>query len=552
MGGARATAAATTEARPVSDEDARRTPGRRPGTGRRDPAQPGAGRRLGGGARLGDRDDERAARLGVPAGRGLAAVALVVGSVVRHRRRLADGQSDSALAPSPHAALSASSSAAPTTTAPASPAQASPAPQEQPPQGPRAWPWSPDAGAADPAGGRSGWTGPVGPAPERSGSRRRATGARRPGRAQPAEEPSRPLGTAGQTALGAATDRPLGEPFPEPADDGEPPIEDVPIRDALRVAQLDDDVQVVDGHPRYHLAGCPTLAGAGPCPDCAVSAARRAGFTPCGTCRAGPRPARPVPRPRAPRPLLATGGPRGPARGAPAGRRNRRAANRLLRSCRRDRSPPGRADDLHARPGQQPADPIGLVSLVQREGQPELLVLPAVRPHRVPRRTRSPAPRRPPRPRARAAPRRARRIGRRPGQRDPVGHLQPARLAGVLDQPDHLAGQPGPAQLAASRSGPARPSRRRRAATAQPDRGVSVTTSSSGASATGAPSTGDRRRAAGRAARRPARPGRPPRPPPPPPWSRPRTAGPAPGSWASPSRRPARRRRRRARPRTAR
>ncbi len=55
------------------------------------------------------------------------------------------------------------------------------------------------------------------------------------------------------------------------------------MRVALRVAQMDDEVLVVDGHPRYHLAGCPALAGAGTIP-LAVSAARRGGFTPCAVC----------------------------------------------------------------------------------------------------------------------------------------------------------------------------------------------------------------------------------------------------------------------------
>src|SRR6185312_11331767 len=96
-------------------------------------------------------------------------------------------------------------------------------------------------------------------------------------------------------------------PIPEPA--GEPAVEQVAVRDALRVAQLDDEVLVVDGHPRYHLAGCPTLTGAeagaeagpaggpaagataGPAAGAdagtvplAVSAARRGGFTPCAVC----------------------------------------------------------------------------------------------------------------------------------------------------------------------------------------------------------------------------------------------------------------------------
>ena len=55
------------------------------------------------------------------------------------------------------------------------------------------------------------------------------------------------------------------------------------VRDALRVAQLPDEVVVVDGHPRYHLAACPTLTGAGTTP-LAISVARRAGFTPCAVC----------------------------------------------------------------------------------------------------------------------------------------------------------------------------------------------------------------------------------------------------------------------------
>jgi hypothetical protein len=59
-------------------------------------------------------------------------------------------------------------------------------------------------------------------------------------------------------------------------------VEPVAVRDALRVAQLDDEVVVEDGRPRYHLAGCPTLDSATvPLP---VSAARRGGFTPCAVC----------------------------------------------------------------------------------------------------------------------------------------------------------------------------------------------------------------------------------------------------------------------------
>ena len=73
--------------------------------------------------------------------------------------------------------------------------------------------------------------------------------------------------------------RPVAAPLGGP---DEPPVEDVPIADALRVAQLDYPVTVSDGHPRYHLAGCRRLSD--PTSELPVSVARRSGFTPCGTC----------------------------------------------------------------------------------------------------------------------------------------------------------------------------------------------------------------------------------------------------------------------------
>jgi hypothetical protein len=64
----------------------------------------------------------------------------------------------------------------------------------------------------------------------------------------------------------------------------EPAVEDIPVAAALRVAQLDDDVLVVDGRPRYHLAGCPAVADRATV-ALPVSGARRGGFTPCAECR---------------------------------------------------------------------------------------------------------------------------------------------------------------------------------------------------------------------------------------------------------------------------
>ncbi|WP_448613119.1 hypothetical protein [Modestobacter sp. URMC 112] len=65
--------------------------------------------------------------------------------------------------------------------------------------------------------------------------------------------------------------------------DGEPPVEEVEVTDLLVVLDLHDEVLVVDEHPRYHLAGCPHLAGVDTFPLPMVEA-RTDGFTPCGTC----------------------------------------------------------------------------------------------------------------------------------------------------------------------------------------------------------------------------------------------------------------------------
>src|SRR6185312_13400621 len=77
-------------------------------------------------------------------------------------------------------------------------------------------------------------------------------------------------------------------PIPEPA--GEPAVEQVAVRDALRVAQLDDEVLVVDGHPRYHLAGCPTLTGAEAGAEAGPAGGPAAGATagPAAGAEAGP------------------------------------------------------------------------------------------------------------------------------------------------------------------------------------------------------------------------------------------------------------------------
>jgi hypothetical protein len=68
---------------------------------------------------------------------------------------------------------------------------------------------------------------------------------------------------------------------PDPPD--EPAPQQVSAADAARVGRMLNEVLVVDGRPRYHLAGCVHLLGreSEPLP---VSEAIELGFTPCSLC----------------------------------------------------------------------------------------------------------------------------------------------------------------------------------------------------------------------------------------------------------------------------
>ena len=256
---------------------------------------------------------------------GLGAVALIVGSVLRRRRELVPGSvpgvagpvtagsitvgsasAGVASAPSPTPIRSGSTAASPTTD-PVSP----PGPWAGAPS--RTWPWAttPPGGSPD-AGSRSGWTGPVPdvrpPADEPAGPP--ATRLRGEAGPPPADGSDPPPASRPVDEYGDPTRAPAEKPVQIPADpvsapaepsaaeqaaaswdaaaegtggNGEPGIEQVTVRDALRVAQLSDEVVVVDGLPRYHLGGCPTLSGVDTTP-LAVSVARRGGFTPCAVC----------------------------------------------------------------------------------------------------------------------------------------------------------------------------------------------------------------------------------------------------------------------------
>jgi hypothetical protein len=71
------------------------------------------------------------------------------------------------------------------------------------------------------------------------------------------------------------------------ADDEDPPDEPVAQRvtasDAARVARMTTDVLVIDGRPRYHVAGCVHLLGR-PFEPLPVGEAVELGFSPCGLC----------------------------------------------------------------------------------------------------------------------------------------------------------------------------------------------------------------------------------------------------------------------------
>lgn len=90
---------------------------------------------------------------------------------------------------------------------------------------------------------------------------------------------------AGSPAAGSPTELPdeFDEPDADDPDD-EPLPQAVRPADAVRVAQMDDEVLVVDGRPRYHMADCAHLVGK-LTEGLPVSEAVELGFSPCGLCR---------------------------------------------------------------------------------------------------------------------------------------------------------------------------------------------------------------------------------------------------------------------------
>jgi hypothetical protein len=71
--------------------------------------------------------------------------------------------------------------------------------------------------------------------------------------------------------------------FAEEDPPDEPIAQQVSAADAARVARMTNDVLVIDGRPRYHLAGCVHLLGR-ESESLPVREAVELGFTPCGLC----------------------------------------------------------------------------------------------------------------------------------------------------------------------------------------------------------------------------------------------------------------------------
>lgn len=163
-------------------------------------------------------------------------------------------------------------------------------------------------------GGRTGTTG-MGEAADMTGAAGGRPGGARTATAQattetfptvPPDEGLGPLATPGEAATAPAggPDQPPPTAAPSYAampdadliggeadliggEEEDPPDEPAPQRvspaDAARVARMSTDVLVIDGRPRYHLAGCVHLLGrdSEPLP---VGEAIELGFTPCGLC----------------------------------------------------------------------------------------------------------------------------------------------------------------------------------------------------------------------------------------------------------------------------
>lgn len=93
-------------------------------------------------------------------------------------------------------------------------------------------------------------------------------------------EPEEPVATGASAAAEAPAETPA-EDKPEPETD--PGEEETTAADIAVLADLEDEVVVVDEHPRYHLTTCVWLGTRDTIPI-GIGEARQLGFTPCDRC----------------------------------------------------------------------------------------------------------------------------------------------------------------------------------------------------------------------------------------------------------------------------
>ncbi|WP_326951868.1 hypothetical protein [Amycolatopsis sp. NBC_01286] len=92
--------------------------------------------------------------------------------------------------------------------------------------------------------------------------------------AETSESPEAPAAATTASAASVAEKQP---------DDAEPGEESTSDADIALLADLEDEVVVVDEHPRYHVRGC-TWVGARDTIPIGIGEARQLGFTPCARC----------------------------------------------------------------------------------------------------------------------------------------------------------------------------------------------------------------------------------------------------------------------------
>ena len=104
---------------------------------------------------------------------------------------------------------------------------------------------------------------------------------------EPAEEEQTTLipaaGDLADTPEPTVAEEADASPEAETNADSEPEVEETPEADIAVLADLEDEVVVVDEHPRYHLRTCVWLGTRDRIPI-GVGEARQLGFTPCARC----------------------------------------------------------------------------------------------------------------------------------------------------------------------------------------------------------------------------------------------------------------------------